>query len=144
MTRKPSKSKTNRQKLIKANDDLFRKIIRLRDKVCQVTGKKENVQVAHFYTRGNLRMRWDLDNACLLNAGKHIWWAHTNPEQFKEFWIKRLGERRFDILNLKARYVAPVKEFNLICVHKELTEILQELAKELPTKLSQLKYGAVA
>jgi beta-mannanase len=121
------KVKSNRQKLIKACDDLFRQIIRLRDKVCQVTGRKEKAQVAHFYTRGNLRVRWDEDNACLLNAAKHIWWAHANPEQFKEFWIKRIGERRFDVLTLKARYVAPVKEFDLICIREQLKKRLEEL-----------------
>ena len=66
---KVRKQKTNRQKLIKANDDLFREIIRLRDKVCQKSGRDTNLQVCHFYTRGNLRVRWDLDNACLLQGG---------------------------------------------------------------------------
>ena len=124
---KKRKIKTNRQKLIEANDDLFREIIRVRDKVCQKTGKTDNLQVSHYWTRGNLRVRWDLDNACLLNAGVHYYWAHVHREQFKEFWIKRIGQKRFDILGLKARYVAPVKEFDLFCMHADLKKKLKEL-----------------
>jgi len=123
---KPAKhNKTNRQKLIKSNDDLFRQIIRIRDKVCQAGGGRENLQVVHYWTRGNKRVRWDLDNACLLNAGKHIYWAHVHHDQFKEFWIKRLGKEKFEALELRARYVAPVKEFDLIIINQELKKILE-------------------
>ena len=113
-----------RKKLILANDNIFRQIIRLRDKVCQKTFKSTNLQVAHYWTRGNLRARWDLDNACLLNAAAHIWWAHSHPEQFKVFWIRRLGQQRFDELELRARYVAPVKEFDLQMINLKLKELL--------------------
>lgn len=116
-----------RKKLIKGNDDLFRVIIRLRDKVCQKTRRSTNVQVCHYWTRGNLRVRWDLDNACLLNGAQHIWWAHAHPEQFKEFWIRRLGQKRFDELELRARYVSPVKEFDLLCIHENLKKQLKKL-----------------
>ena len=128
--KKPRKPKTERQKLIKACDDIFRKIIRIRDKgLCQVTFRPDNVQVAHYWTRGNLRVRWDLDNACLLNAAKHIWWAHANPEQFKTFWIRRLGRESFDALELRARYVSPIKEYDLIFINQDLKAKLQSLAE---------------
>ena len=114
MRRKP---KSERQKFILANDKLFREIIRARDKVCQRKGLTTNLQVAHFWRRNILRTRWDLDNACLLNAGIHKWWAHANPQDFREFWIKRLGQKKFEALELKARFVAPVKTFDLLCIH---------------------------
>jgi 5-methylcytosine-specific restriction endonuclease McrA len=123
------KPKSNRQKLIKQNDDLLRQIIRLRDKVCQRSGRRENLQVCHFFTRSNVRVRWELDNVCLLNGGVHLFWAHKNPQDFCEFWLKRLGKRRFDILNLKARFVAPVKEFDLICINERLKRELSVLQK---------------
>lgn len=122
------KNKTNRQRLIDGNDDLFREIIRIKDHgQCQKTMRRGNVQVAHFFTRRNLRVRWDEDNACLLNAGVHKNWAHVYIQQFREFWIRRLGERKFDILTLKANYVAPVKEFDLVCTHEQLKKRLEEL-----------------
>jgi len=58
-----------RKKLILANDNLFRQIIRIRDRVCQKTGKTTNLQVAHFWRRNILRTRWNMDNACLLQGG---------------------------------------------------------------------------
>ena len=129
--------KLTRQTLIKANDDLFRAIIRLRDKVCQKTFKSTNLQVAHYWTRGNLRTRWDYDNACLLNGGVHYYWAHVHPEQFREFWIKRLGQKKFDELEIKARYVAPVKEIDLVYKKQELTELLEDKKENLcPNKKS--------
>lgn len=124
---KVRKSKTNRQKLIIANDDLFRQIIRIRDKVCQKTGKTTNLQVAHFWRRNILRTRWELDNACLLTGGVHLYWAHSHFQDFTAFWIKRLGQERFYRLELKARYVAPVKEIDLMMIKENLKNLLQSL-----------------
>lgn len=119
--------KSARKILIKVNDDLFRSIIRLRDKVCQKSGRSENLQVCHFYTRSNLRVRWDYDNACLLQGGLHIFWAHKNPQAFREFWLKRLGQKKFDELEMRARHVSPIKDFDLACVGAQLQKILTEL-----------------
>lgn len=129
MMRKVSKPKSERQKLIKACDDLFRQIIRIRDGFYK--RNEENLQVAHFWTRGNLRVRWDLDNAMLLTASRHIWWAHVHPKQFEEFWRKRLGKEKFEALEIRARYVAPVKTFDLICIKEQLTKLLSELKEEV-------------
>ena len=120
------KKTSDRKKLILENDKLFREIIHLRDRVCQKTGRNENLQVCHFYTRSNLRVRWDLMNACLLTPSAHIWWAHKNPQQFREFWIKRLGQEGFDALELKARYVAPVKTQDLLLTNFLLKKLLKE------------------
>jgi len=125
--RAKKKEKTERQKIIQANDDLFRKIIHLRDKVCQKSGRSENLQVAHFWTRGNLRVRWDLDNACLLQGGIHYFWAHVKPQEFREFWIKRLGQERFDKLEIKARYVAPIKLYSLYLTHSILKSEIKKM-----------------
>jgi hypothetical protein len=72
-------------------------------------------------------VRWDEDNACLLNAGKHIFWAHVERKQFEEFWIRRLGQEKFDALEIRARYVAPVKEFDLVMIKELLKKRLEEL-----------------
>ena len=121
-------NKTNtRKKLILANDKLFREIIQIRDKVCQKTGRTTNPQVCHFYTRSNLRVRWIEDNACLLNGGTHLFWAHKNPTQFREFWIKRLGQKKFDELEILARYIAPVKELDLLLRNYDLKRRLKSL-----------------
>ena len=123
------KPKSERQKLIKANDDLARKICHLRDKVCQATGKTENLQWCHFYTRSKLSVRWEEDNYCLLNGGTHNFWAHKYPTKFKEFWIKRIGQERFDRLTLRFNHTTSISNFALFCTNKLLQERLAELAK---------------
>ena len=119
--------KSARQKIIKKNDDLFRQIIRARDKVCQKTFRKENLQVAHFWSRTHLRVRWDLDNSCLLQGGIHLYWAHKEPQLFREFWLNRIGQQRFDELEIKARYAAPVKMEFLLAINEWLQLKLEEL-----------------
>ena len=117
-----------RKKLILANDSLFRQIIRARDKVCQISGRNTNLQVCHYWTRSNMKVRWTEENAVLLNGGIHIFWAHKNPDKFKEWFVKRLGQKKFDELELKARYVAPVKELDLLLINHLLKNKLQKEA----------------
>jgi len=120
-----------RKKLILANDNLFRQIIRIRDKVCQKTGKATNLQVAHFWRRNILRTRWDMDNACLLQGGIHLYWAHSHFQDFTAFWKMRLGEKRYNALELRARYIFPVKEFDLQMINLELKELLNTLTQKI-------------
>ncbi len=110
----------NRKELIQQNDDLFREIIRKRDKICQRTYTRRNLQVAHFFTRSNLTTRWDLDNACLLNAGVHHYWAHSRRAEFRAFWINRIGQEKFDRLEIKTRCKGHIPTCNLALIREEL------------------------
>ncbi len=124
------KPKSDRQKLILANDKLFREIIHLRDRVCQKTGRKENLQVAHFWRRNLLRTRWDLLNACLLSGGTHLYWAHSHFQEFMEWWKKRIGPEAYSALELKARYAAPVKTQDLLLTNFLLKKTLKEFGDD--------------
>jgi len=99
--------KTERQKLIKANDDLFREIIRIRDNwTCQRTGiklNKNNADCAHLFSRDYKRIRWDESNACLLRKGIHKNWAHVKYEEFRDWFIQRIGQDEFNRLKLRSR-----------------------------------------
>ena len=99
------KSKSERSNLIKQCDDIFREIIRRRDNwTCQRTGYRgKNMDVAHFFPRDNKRVRWDEDNACLLKKGIHKYWAHSKHEEFRDFWISRIGKERFERLKLRSQ-----------------------------------------
>lgn len=121
------KVKSDRSIIIKANDDIARKICHLRDIYCQKSGKTTRLQWCHYYSRSHLRVRWDEDNYCLLNSGIHIFWAHKEPDQFKEFWIRRIGQERFEKLSLKKSYAAPVKNQDLLLWNYELKNRLKEL-----------------
>jgi hypothetical protein len=123
-----------RNKLILENDRLFREIIRARDKVCQMSLRKENLQVCHYWTRSILRTRWDMTNAVLLNSGKHIFFAHKYPDKFKEWFIRRIGQREFDLLEIRARYVAPVKMEDLMMINDYLKIKIEEIKCAQSTK----------
>jgi len=119
--------KTERQKLIKSLDDLFRSIIRKRDKVCQRSGKRDNLQVAHFFTRSNLTTRWDEMNAVLLNAGIHNWWAHSKYEEYRDWFILHIGQQEFERLKLKNRCRGTIHTSELRLLKIALKKRLSEL-----------------
>ena len=125
------KPKSKRQELILANDKLFRLLILARDKCCQKTGNTERLQVHHFISRDNKRVRWEPDNGILLCSGSHKFFAHKYPEKFREWFISRLGQERFDKLILKANYVAPIKMDDLLLTHFWLKKRLAQLTKEV-------------
>lgn len=120
----------SRKNLIKDCDDLLRLIIRLRDKVCQRTLRQNNLQVVHYYTRRNLRLRWDFDNVCLLNAGVHKWWAHVHIEEFREWWKERLGEEKFQQLIVRGRCKGSLKVHEIKVVKEWLKQELKQLQRK--------------
>jgi len=128
MNRKILYKLPSRSNLIKDCDDLFRQIIKLRDKVCQKTGNTNNLQVCHYYTRGNLRLRWDFDNTCLLNAGVHKWWAHVHIEEFRDWWKERLGEDKFQQLIIRGRCKGSLKTHEIKAIKIWLKQKLKELS----------------
>lgn len=123
--------KSERKKIIDKCDSVFREIIRLRDKVCQRTGKSTNLQVAHYFTRSNMRTRWDEANACLLNAGTHLYWAHKNHEEFRDFWIERIGQEEFERLKLRTRVRGTIYTSDLEVILIGLKARYEQLKKEL-------------
>jgi len=119
---------TERQHLIKDCDDLLRDIVRIRDNwTCQKSRSREGVQVAHFFSRKDLTTRWDLDNVCLLNAGVHKFWAHVKHEEFRDWWISRIGLVRFDALRMRNRCRGPVTTDSIRMTKMWLRQTLEEM-----------------
>ena len=124
------KKKSERTKLIDDCDDIFRAIIRIRDKwTCQRSRSQRNPQVAHNFSRDYLMIRWDEDNACILNAGVHKHWAHVRHEEFRDFWIERIGKERFEELKLKTRYKGTMYTSELKLINIMLKQRLQKLKR---------------
>lgn len=94
--------KPKRSALIKKADKLFAESIRRRG-VCEKSGKTNNLQCAHLYSRSRKSVRWNPDNAFCLNAGVHLFWAHKEPVEFVEWAKAMLGEDRYVALNERAR-----------------------------------------
>ena len=89
-------------------DALFSKVIRLRDKVCQRCGRVGGrLEAAHMFGRGHHAVRYDFENCFAMCGGLspnscHRWLdTHTTE---KMAWLKaRLGEERFNALQVRAR-----------------------------------------
>lgn len=97
-----------RVKLDKADIE-FSRYIRLRDKQCKRCGRlgtgKEDIsglQCSHFFGRGKESTRFDPDNCDATCFGCHQYWGSTDRESYRDFKIKQLGQKGFDLLLLKA------------------------------------------
>lgn len=94
-------------------DKYFSDWIRHRDKMtCQrcfvdlsnYLGQLDN---SHYFGRGNKSTRWDEDNCVALCKACHMYLGDKdNKKEYDEFMLKRLGQRRFDGLFLRAHLTA--------------------------------------
>ena len=84
-------------------DKLLRRYIRLRDKVCQECGRSDRkLETAHCFGRARKSVRYDEENVCILCFTCHQWYDHHDTEK-QEFFRKRLGEEKFDLLQARMR-----------------------------------------
>jgi hypothetical protein len=96
------KSKSPRSKLIAKADELFSKLVRARDGRCQWPGcQSTTIYTHHIFSRRYLQTRWDMENGISLCVYHHTLKAHGDPEEFRDFILKRMGNQRF--MALKAR-----------------------------------------
>lgn len=112
--KKPTRSSI-RNKL----DIIFSQIIRSKGR-CERCGKTEGLQAAHIFSRSNLAVRWDLENAFCLDSGCHVYWAHKNPIEFTEWTKVMLGEEKYQKLRRKA---STIKKWSI----PELEDLLTNL-----------------
>jgi len=88
------KAKTERRKLRDQLDKLWSEIVKQRaGNVCEykTCSKTAHLNAHHIFGRGNLSVRWDLDNGVCLCVGHHTfgrWSAHKAPIWFIE-WISK-------------------------------------------------------
>lgn len=122
------RSKSERSKLIKQCDDLVRQIVRLRDRRCQKTWSCQNLQVAHYISRSNHHLRWNLDNVVLLSKGVHYYWAHVHYSRFRQFMIDRVGAKKIEALEFAdSCQVAPLKDYEIRLIRDDLKKRLEEM-----------------
>ena len=123
---KTRRRKTDRQKMIKKLDDLFRQIILRRDKyLCQYAlvsrgDPRVGSEVHHIFSRRHLNTRWDLVNGITLTRGHGIWrnGPHSDPELFREFLITKWfrSEQKYQHLMARAYTKAHFKTGDLKAV----------------------------
>lgn len=102
-------------------DRLFSLLVRQRDNyTCQRCLKRVEpptpyIQCAHFYGRKGLSTRYDFDNCLALcgtigfPGGCHGYFSQ-NPNEFRDFMVKRLGQARFDSLVIRAHTPTKIDE----------------------------------
>ena len=87
-------------------DILFSRYIRLRAKGrCDCCNREvgfKALQTCHFYGRRYLSLRYDEENvSCLcFSCHRHF---HEQPKEFVEWFSKRLGEEKFNLLQARVR-----------------------------------------
>jgi len=95
---------------IRATDTLFSRYIRLRDKECSFKHKCyghqtfDELQCCHFHSRRKENVRFDPENADAGCVKCHYFIDQTAEGQrwLKEFKKKQLGERAYDLLELRS------------------------------------------
>ena len=121
------KSKSERRHLIDSMDKIFRELLLRRDKVCQYTGKTENLQVSHYISRENLHLRWSFENCCIINGGIHIFTFHKRHHLYRNFMIQRIGKDKVQELERKDTiYCRPLYTYDLKLKKMELIKMLKE------------------
>jgi hypothetical protein len=90
-------------------DRLFSLYVRLRDKQCVRCGRKgegewgvKGLQASHFQGRRKESVRFDLENVDTLCAGCHRYWGTEHRNEYEAFKLKQLGQKRYDLLILRA------------------------------------------
>ncbi len=147
MKKKPSEKKTkkspSKSSLINKLDTTFSKYIRLRDAMpsgffrCISCGQIKPIEQAdcgHFHSRIHMSTRFDEDNchaecrACNRFSADHL-------IGYRENLIKKIGEQRFLLLDIKAHETHKWSNFELEQLNKYYRALVQKLQKEKGIKL---------
>lgn len=109
---------------------LWTEIVKLRAKnVCEYCSRSNNLNAHHFYSRSNVKVKYDLDNGFCLCSGCHSlsssFSAHKTPAEFVEWAKSKRGQLWFDRLQLKANYYGGQKTD----ISLELLYLKQELKR---------------
>lgn len=116
-------------------DAIFSKYIRLRDGKCMRCQRRGypdkdglpigSLQNSHYFGRAKESTRFEPSNCDALCYGCHEYWGSTHREDYRQFKIRQLGERGFQLLTLQANsyqkkdrkmsYIIAKKLFESLC-----------------------------
>ncbi len=107
-------------------DILFSHLVRLKaEGICEYCGKQTRLECSHFHGRRKQSVRYDEDNACALCFSCHQFLGE-NPYVHTEFFKKRLGSKKFELLNIRAQKIEKVsKEALAIYLKSKIKELEQ-------------------
>mgnify|MGYP001585274054 CR=1 FL=1 len=125
-------AKSKRSQLIDKLDDVVSKIVRARDKVCVLCGRKDKLTCGHIFGRGHHSLRWDIrpDGNCHTQCWpcnrRHVF--DTYP--YYDWHMRKFGKDRFDELYQEWQATRQFKIWEL----KELYEQLIKANRHLRDK----------
>ena len=87
--------------------------------------KSQGLHCSHFHGRRKESTRFDETNVASLCHGCHSYF-HGNPLEHTEWFKKRIGEREFDLLTLRANTYHKKDDTAVIMVYTSLLKELNE------------------
>lgn len=114
-------------------DIVFSQVIRLRDRKCvrcgswvefNAKGMPVSHQASHYFGRGCEGTRFELDNVDCLCMGCHRRWGSDEKEEYREFKINQLGQKRFDAMRIQSNYGKKDRKMALIMAKLLLAKVL--------------------
>lgn len=115
-------------------DQAFSWYIRSRDRKCMrcsspVLFNDKGLPVSHhnshYFGRGRENTRYDPSNCICLCHGCHQHWGSADKEGYRNFMIKWLGEKGFEMLSIRAETYAKKDRKMAYIVAKELLKTLK-------------------
>ena len=103
-------------------DTLFSQFIRQRAQgkceKCKQPREMKALQCSHFHGRRKKSVRWDEDNASALDFHCHQYFTE-NPLEHTEWFKKRLGEKKFKDLNIRANIRVGMPDKKVLTLYYE-------------------------
>lgn len=113
--------KSERKRLIRANDDLIRQIIQKYEQVCVCCKKQsDNLQVGHYVSRRFYALRWDLRNVHYQCPGCNIQ-HNVNPAPYSDYMRRTYGQYIFKALEDEKKRIK-ITMSELRNIHQALKE----------------------
>lgn len=137
------KASTSLSTLVDRLDTVFSRYIRLRDAMpsgmfrCISCGKIKPIEQAdcgHFHSRTHMSTRFDEDN-CHAECRRCNRFSADHIIGYRENLIKKIGEQRFMLLDIKAHETKKWSHFELEQLDKYYRALVQKLQKEKGIKL---------
>jgi len=107
-------------KLVKRLDALVKEEVKRRvGYKCQKCGKQykkgdKNLTWSHYWSIARKGTRWDFDNIdALCWFWCHAKWEHEKQGEYKDYMLKKLGKKKYDLLEIKAHAVTKFSRSDL-------------------------------
>ncbi len=94
------------------------------DFTCDYCGRSGRMETSHFHGRRKASTRFDEENvSCLCFECHHM--MHEHPNVHTDFFKKRLGSERYEMLNIRAEQIVKVDRKEIKEYYKKQLKVLE-------------------